>query len=65
MTTSNDRDDDELDLNEARQALADAQFAEVQVGAVVRAARYGSEGVRTIVEKNGYVERFRALLKGA
>jgi hypothetical protein len=59
------KDEDELDLYEARKALADAQFAETQVGAVVGAAARNSREVRTIVEKNGYVERFRELLRGA
>jgi hypothetical protein len=60
-----EKDEDELDIFEARKALAAAEFAETQVNAVVGAATRGSREVRTIVEKNGYVERFRELLRGA
>jgi hypothetical protein len=60
-----DKDRDELDLYEARKALAETQFAETSVNAVVGAAKRGSREVRSIVERNGYVDRFRELLRGA
>lgn len=59
-----DKDRDELELFEARRALQEANFAETQTRAIVGAARAASSGVRTIVERNGYVERFRGLLRG-
>lgn len=60
-----EKDREELELFEARRALADAQFAKVEVAAVVGAASRASAGIRTIVERNGYVERFRDLIRGS
>lgn len=60
-----EKDRDELDLFEARKAQAEANFAETKVDAIVASVNRASDGVRTIVERNGYVERFRELLRGA
>jgi autonomous glycyl radical cofactor GrcA len=60
-----DKDKDDIEIFEARKALAEAEFAETQVNAVVGSATRNSREVRTIVERNGYVERFRHLLRGA
>lgn len=59
-----EKDENELDLYEARKALQEAEFAETKVTAVVGAANRASQRVRTIVERNGYVERFRHVIGG-
>ena len=59
-----EREEDELDLFEARKALQEAEFAKVQTTAMIGAANRASAGIRTIVQKNGYVERFRQVIQG-
>lgn len=56
---------DATDYNEARQALADARFARVRTDAVVNSVRRSSREIATIVQRNGYTERFRQLFREA
>lgn len=56
-----EHDENTKEIYEARRALAEAQFSEVKTAAAVGAVKRASAGIRTIVERNGYVERFRGL----
>lgn len=57
--------DDERELNEARQARKAADKAAVKTEAVVGVLHRASDGIGVIVDRNGYLERFRELLRGA
>lgn len=52
---------DQDELEAARRALASKSEATEAVVATVRSA---SDGIRRIVEKNGYVSRFRGMIRG-
>lgn len=58
-----EREQDQLELFEARKAKAAAQFAVTETDAAVAAVHRSGDGIRTIVEKNGYLERFRTLFR--
>jgi hypothetical protein len=60
-----EKDENDLDLFEVQKALADAKFAEVKTAAAVVSAHAASDGIRSIVERNGYIDRFREMLRGA
>lgn len=60
-----EREEDDLELREARKALIELETAEVHTADALRELRQASAGVRNIVEKNGYLERFRTLFQGA
>ena len=60
-----DKERDELELFEARKAHAAAQSASTRTDAAAATLHRASDGIRTIVDRNGYVERFRQLLRGA
>lgn len=60
-----EKDREELEIFEARKAAASADVETAKTEAVVASARRSSDGIRTIVEKNGYVEAFRSLFQGA
>lgn len=62
MTNPNAERDD---LEEARRALAAAETAAVATGRTVAAAVRVGESIRLQVEPNGYVLRFREMLRGA
>lgn len=55
-------DRDELD--EARKALVAAETALAQTEAAASSARSARDGIRRIVERNGYVSRFRDMIQG-
>lgn len=57
--------EDELELYEARKAVAAAQFAKVETDATVAYAQRVNSGVITIVRANGFVEKFRAIVQGS
>lgn len=60
-----EQDEANLEIFRARKAVADAKAASVHTDATAAAVKRSSDGIRTIVEKNGYVERFRHLLQGS
>lgn len=60
-----DRDLDRADLAESRRALADAKTAAVETDEIIATLTEASDHIRTVLEPNGYVNRFRLLLRGA
>lgn len=60
-----DRDQDRADVEEARRALAAAETASVETDAAITKLTTVSEDIRRTLEPNGYVLRFRAVLRGA
>ena len=60
-----ERDEDELEIFESRKALQAAKFAAVKTDAAVAEIHRTTSDVRSIVGRNGYVDRFRDLLRGA
>lgn len=63
--TEHERDEEEVDLFEARKAAQAAEFATVQTDAAVAAVTRASENIQTLVGKNGYLQRFRGLFQEA
>lgn len=61
----NERTEDQIDLEEARAAVQTARIDAVKVDVVVAAVQKSSSDIRTLVEANGYVSRFRQVLRGA
>lgn len=61
----NERDDDRADLVAAEKALAQAKTSAIQTDAVLARLRKTSADINSVVEPNGYVFRFRELLRGA
>lgn len=60
-----ERDEDREELRKAREALRTAQMSAVGADAAAAAIHRSSEEIRSIVERNGYVDRFRLMLRGA
>lgn len=60
-----DPEDERADLEEARRALAAAETASVETDLAAASLAKVSESIRLQVEPNGYVLRFRAMLRGA
>lgn len=60
-----ERDQDRAELEASREALRTAKINAVKVDAVVESIHRSSAEIRTIVEANGYVDRFRRVLRGA
>lgn len=56
--TSND------EIAEVKKALTEAQTALHETEATAAVVRSKSNGIRRIVERNGYVDRFRDILRG-
>ena len=59
------REEDELEIFESRKAIADAEFASVKTDAAVASVHRAADEIRSIVRRDGYVDRFREMLKGA
>lgn len=57
--------DDELDLIEARLAVASANASKARTQEVVQQAQRASSNVREIILANGFVERFRTIIQGS
>jgi hypothetical protein len=59
-----DQENDRADLEEARRALVAAETASVETdAAIAKLSAVGSE-IRRTLQPNGYVTRFRAVLRG-
>lgn len=61
----NERDEDRAELEAAREAVRTAKINAIKVDVVVDSIHRSSAEIRTIVEANGYVDRFRRVLRGA
>lgn len=57
--------DDERELNEARRARKGAERSLARADEVAGRVTSAADGIRTIVDRNGYLERFRELFRGA
>lgn len=53
------------EIAEARRALEDAQARNAEMDSLVEEVHQTSLGIRVIVQPNGYVNRFRKILRGA
>jgi hypothetical protein len=60
-----ERDDDKEVLEESRKALERARRANADADATLEELHRTSIGIRVVVERNGYVDRFRKVLRGA
>lgn len=60
-----ERDEDQANLEKSRKALADAKTANVETDKVLEELHRTSVGIRIVVERNGYVDRFREMIRGA
>ncbi|UYL87153.1 hypothetical protein QEH40_gp32 [Microbacterium phage OscarSo] len=60
-----EHDENVEDLREARRALEEAQSAATRTASAVGRAKRASRNITALVEPNGYVERFRTMLRGA
>lgn len=60
-----ERDQDRADLDKAREAVVAAETASVKTDVAVASLQRANAEITSIVEPNGYVTRFRLLLRGA
>ena len=60
-----ERDEDREGLEQSRKALADAKSANEETDKVLEELHRTSVGIRIVVERNGYVDRFREMIRGA
>lgn len=60
-----ERDEGRDELEESRKAVAQARASSVEADAAIEEIHRTSVGIRVIVERNGYVDRFRKVLRGA
>lgn len=60
-----EQDKDLSDLSESKQALTEARKSAVMADVAVASLHQTSTEIRIIVRENGYVTRFRELLRGA
>lgn len=59
------RDRDRADLAAAKRAVKDAEQSTAEIEITIAAAHETGESIRSLVARNGYVDRFRELLRGA
>ena len=62
MTEKDERD---RELAESRKAFQEATAKSAEADRVLEEVHRTSLGIRVIVERNGYVDRFRQMLRGA
>lgn len=55
---------DRLELEASREAVHTAQIAAVQTDAAAAQIHRSSSEIQTIVDRNGYVDRFRRIIGG-
>lgn len=60
-----ERNEDKIDLAAAQQAVAAAKQSTAEMDVVVTSVHESAQNIRSIVEANGYVRRFRELIRGA
>jgi hypothetical protein len=56
--------EDQRDLEESRRAVRDAERSSREVEDALESLHVTSEKIRLVVERNGYVDRFRRVLRG-
>lgn len=60
-----ERDDDKIELEESRRVLQTAKINAVKADATVASIHRSTAEILSTVESNGYLDRFRAVLRGA
>jgi len=61
----NENDQDKAEVSEAAKVLHQAEVNSVKTDAAIASIHRITMDVQTIVDRNGYVARFRELLRGA
>lgn len=59
-----ERDEDRVEIEKAREALHTAKIAAVQTDLTAATIHRSSAELQTIIERNGYVDRFRRVIGG-
>lgn len=59
-----EHDEDKAEIEAAREALQTAKIAAVQADVLVTKIHRSSVEIQTIVQRNGYVDRFRQVIGG-
>lgn len=59
-----DHDEDKAELEAARRALQTAKIDAIKADVVVAKIHRSSTEIQSIVERNGYVDRFRRVIIG-
>lgn len=59
------RDEDRADLDASRAAVEAARTASIQTSAAVAVLHEARDRIQNVIEPNGYVSRFREILRGA
>lgn len=59
-----EQEQDKIELEEAKRAVHTAQIAAVQTDAAAAQIHRSSSEIQAIVERNGYVDRFRRVIRG-
>jgi hypothetical protein len=57
-------DEDRAELERARKARLEAQSASERADKTLSELHRTSVGIRVVVERNGYVDRFREVIRG-
>lgn len=60
----NENDKDKAEVSEAAKVLHQAEVSAVKTDAAIASIHRITKDVQTIVDRNGYVARFRELLRG-
>lgn len=60
-----EKDRDQAEVAESRKALREAEVSAVKADLIITSLHQTGNDIRSIVERNGYVDRFRQLLRGA
>ncbi|QDP45530.1 hypothetical protein SEA_FUZZBUSTER_46 [Microbacterium phage FuzzBuster] len=60
-----EQDDDKIELEESRRALHTAKIDAVKTDATVASIHRSTAEILSAVESNGYIDRFRRVLRGA
>lgn len=58
-------DKDRADLAASKKAVKAAEESTAEIDVALSAAQRTSEDIQLLVQRNGYVDRFRELLRGA
>lgn len=59
------RNDHSAEIEESRKALEQAKASSAEADHLMDEVHRTSLGIRVIVDRNGYVDRFRKILRGA
>lgn len=60
-----ERDKDREDLAASKRAVEDAETATGEIDKILASIHRSSAAITSVVQPNGYVQRFREMLRGA